>query len=91
MSEGEAKVIDGFGKWMEEPDIAGIYHFKGRRFTTRGGFVYTNDLVEVRPVKVGLKNTFEVLFFGRYRGYIVADFRGKWRKLIMDFQGERKR
>jgi hypothetical protein len=53
--------------------------------------VNTNDLVEVSLIHVGREITYEVAFTGRAVKFHVSRFKGQWRKLHVQFQGDRKR
>lgn len=78
------------GPWMEEPNGPGIYHFIGIRWTTMNALVKTNDLCQLERVQVGKGEMMQVLFFGRSKKFRLAEFVGKWRKL-MGFQGKRSK
>lgn len=81
-----------FGPWKVAADEGpGVYHFKGTRTTGRGDIVTTNDLVEVIPVEVGRKLSLQVAFYGRWHKYHISEFEGIWRKLRIDYQGDRLR
>lgn len=81
-----------FGAWKVAADEGpGIYHFKGTRSTTNNSIVTTNELVEVSEVLVGRKFSYQVTYFGRWQKYHISEFEGVWRKLRMDYQGDRQR
>lgn len=80
-----------FSKWMDRPEGEGVYHFVGKRYTPNRTIVDTNDLVEVRAVVVAQQFSYAACFFGRMQKFSVDRFHGKWRKLLIEFQGERTR